>query len=282
MMQSHISRTAYRSVSSMPIAKETFHEAYPTFACTSLLDELRATEYARLDEQGHVYLDYTGGGLYAESQLRAHMELLCRNVFGNPHSSNPTSLAMTALVERARAYVLEFFNASPTEYAVIFTLNASGALRLVGEAYPFAPGGQYLYTSDNHNPVNGVREFARAKGASISYLPLVSPELRVDESSLFTFLDQIGGTNSAHRSSCLFAYPAQSNFSGVQHPLEWVEEAHARGWDVLVDCAAFVPSNRLDLSRWHPDFVPISFYKMFGYPTGVGCLLARKAALEKL
>jgi selenocysteine lyase/cysteine desulfurase len=80
----------------------------------------------------------------------------------------------------------------------------------------------------------------------------------------------------------LFAYPAQSNFSGVQHPLEWIEAAHAKGWDVLVDCAAFAPTNRLDLSRWHPDFIPLSFYKIFGYPTGVGCLLARKAALRKL
>ena len=51
---------------------------------------------------------------------------------------------------------------------------------------------------------------------------------------------------------------------------------------MLVDCAAFAPTNHLDLSKWHPDFVPISFYKMFGYPTGVGCLLVRKAALAKL
>jgi molybdenum cofactor sulfurtransferase len=64
--------------------------------------------------------------------------------------------------------------------------------------------------------------------------------------------------------------------------LKWIEEAQARGWDVLLDGAAFVPTNPLDLSRWHPDFVPLSFYKMFGYPTGVGCLLARKAALTKL
>ena len=49
-----------------------------------------------------------------------------------------------------------------------------------------------------------------------------------------------------------------------------------------VDAAAFVPTNALDLSRWNPDFVSLSFYKMFGYPTGVGCLLARKQALVKL
>jgi molybdenum cofactor sulfurtransferase len=45
----------------------------------------------------------------------------------------------------------------------------------------------------------------------------------------------------------LFAYPVQSNFSGVQHPLAWIEQAHEHGWDVLLDAAAFVPTNRLDL-----------------------------------
>lgn len=41
----------------------------------------RAAEYSRLDEQGHIYLDYTGGGLYADSQLRDHMTLLKRRVW---------------------------------------------------------------------------------------------------------------------------------------------------------------------------------------------------------
>ena len=43
-----------------------------------------------------------------------------------------------------------------------------------------------------------------------------------------------------------------------------------------------MPTNRLDLSRWHPDYVALSFYKMFGWPTGVGCLLARREALARL
>jgi molybdenum cofactor sulfurtransferase len=43
---------------------------------TAILDELRATEYARLDESGQVYLDYTGGGLYADSQIAEHLGAL--------------------------------------------------------------------------------------------------------------------------------------------------------------------------------------------------------------
>ena len=107
---------------------------------TDLLDELRATDFARLDRDDHVYLDYTGGGLYASSQLREHFELLESHVFGNPHSINPTSALSTEFLERARASVLEFFNASADEYEAIFTPNATGALRLVGEAYPFNLG----------------------------------------------------------------------------------------------------------------------------------------------
>src|SRR5262249_61445558 len=102
-------------------ALAAFRQAYPVFERTRVLDELRPTEYARLAAQGQIYLDYTGGGLYAESQLREHMALLSQSVFGNPHSRNPTSQAMTQLVERARASVLEYFSASPDEYAAIFT-----------------------------------------------------------------------------------------------------------------------------------------------------------------
>ncbi|MGC9221597.1 MAG: aminotransferase class V-fold PLP-dependent enzyme [Solirubrobacteraceae bacterium] len=238
---------------------------------------LRQTEYARLDRGGQVYLDYTGGGLYAQSQLRRHMELLESGVFGNPHSANPSSAAATELMESARSAVLDFFGASPEDYEAIFTPNATGALRLVGEAYPFHPGDRYLLTFDNHNSVNGIREFAHARGADTSYVPSTGLDLRVDEAVLLRYLSE---TRGEHES--LFAFPAQSNFSGVQHPLEWIDLAHRHGWDVLLDGAAFVPSNPLDLGRWEPDFVVLSFYKMFGWPTGVGCLIARREALAKL
>ena len=261
----------------MEASYSDFIHKYPSYLATSALDDLRESEYARLDRLGHAYLDYTGGGLYAERQVREHQGLLLDNVYGNPHSINPTSSLATELVEKARSYVLEFFNPSPDDYLVIFTPNASGALKLIGESYPFSPGSQLLLTFDNHNSVNGIREYARARGASHAYMAMTAPDLRMDASLLLSHLESADPNENN-----LFAFPAQSNFSGVQHSLEWVAEAQKRGWDVIADCAAFVATNRLDLSRWRPDFVPISFYKMFGYPTGLGCLLARKPALEKL
>jgi molybdenum cofactor sulfurtransferase len=257
-------------------AYQAFLAAYPEYADTHPVDDLRASEYARLDVSGLVYLDYTGASLYAASQLTEHHALLRRRVLGNPHSQNPASAAATALVEEARREVLRFFNAPPQEYVAIFTPNATGALKLVGEAYPFGPNGRYLLTFDNHNSVNGIREFARARGAQVTYVPVVLPDMGVDEAQLDAQLRAGPGSGG------LFAYPAQSNFSGVQHALAWIEHAHRYGWDVLLDAAAFVPTNRLDLARWKPDFVALSFYKMFGYPTGVGCLLARRDALARL
>ena len=69
-------------------------------------NELRKQEYSRLDEQQHIYLDYTGGNLYASSQIDAHHTMLKQHTFGNPHSTNPTSMHATHLVEEARQRIL--------------------------------------------------------------------------------------------------------------------------------------------------------------------------------
>jgi selenocysteine lyase/cysteine desulfurase len=256
---------------------DDFLRRFPAYRETAGIDAVRRRELTRLDRRGQVYLDYTGGALYAERQVREHAQILLARVLGNPHSANPAAVESTGLVEECRRRVLAFFRADPREYVAIFTANASQALKLVGESYPFGPGDRFLLTFDNHNSVNGIREFDRARGAETTYVPVVPPDLRADESALAAELRR---TRPGHNH--LFAFPAQSNFSGVRHPLEWIERAKVCGWDVLLDAAAFVPTQRLDLSAHRPDFVALSFYKMFGYPTGVGALVARRAALARL
>ncbi|PYI09329.1 aminotransferase class-V [Aspergillus sclerotiicarbonarius CBS 121057] len=268
---------------------------FPEYADTAPLDHLRETEYNYLDEQGQTYLDYTGSGLAAKTQYHAHNVRLTEHVFGNPHSASPTSENSTRLVEQARSHVLAYLNASPETYTAIFTQNATGAARLVGEAYPFSRQKTFVLTEDNHNSVNGIREFARGRHARTVYVPLQTPELRVNPAILAQALgghwwewglDKMGIVKGARstRERGLFAYPAQSNFSGVRHPLEWVTLAQECGYDVLLDAAAYLPTNRLDLSDGNPqpDFVMVSWYKLFGYPTGLGCLIARRDALPRL
>lgn len=241
----------------------------------AFFNSLRYNEFGRLDKQGQVYLDYTGGNLYPESLVEKHLACLTKEVYGNPHSVNPSSRLSGKLINKTREKVLEFFNAS--EYYCVFTQNASGALQIVGECYPFRRGSQFLLTTDNHNSVNGIREYCNSKGGETIYSEIDAESLSINEAELDK---QLRASETA--TERLFAYPAQSNVSGVRHSLEWIKKAQGMGWDVLLDAAAFVPTSKLDLNVHHPDFVSVSFYKIFGYPTGIGCLLVKKSKFEKL
>lgn len=192
------------------------------------------------------------------------------------------------MIEQARAKILSHLNASPEEYTVIFTPNATGAARLVGEAYPFSRRTKLVLTADNHNSMNGLREFARRKSSRTVYVPSEAPNLRINPTLLKKALrrrglrDTLFGTGLFGRKKGLFAYPAQSNFSGVRHPLSWVSMAQDEGYDVLLDAAAYLPTATLDLSVVQPEFMVVSWYKLFGYPTGVGCLVCKHSALLRL
>ena len=263
----------------MTVDYDRFLAKYPSYKSTSTIDELRAADYGRLDRAGQVYLDYTGGGLYADSQVRNSTSRCCSSgVFGNPHSSNPTSLAATKLVESARESVLRFFNADPDEYDVIFTQNASGALKVVGEAYPFGPGDQYLLTFDNHNSVNGIREFAHARGAEVTYIPVTLPDMRVDESMLEQAWDKAQPRRKQPvrlPGAVQLLRPCSIRSSGSSAPTP----------KAGMCCSTRRPSPPPTGSTSRaikPDFVPLSFYKMFGYPTGIGALIAHRDNLHKL
>lgn len=213
--------------------------------------ELRREEFARLDRQGGAYLDYTGSALYGVSQLRAHHELLREGLFGNPHAEHAVSRASTAVIDAARELVLRFFGVDGSTHDVCFTAGATAAIKLVAEAFPFGRCAPLLLAADNHNSMNGIREVARRVGAEVHVLP-IGPDLRIT-----------GAAESLERCSAvgagLVGCPAQSNFSGVRHPLSLVEHARARGHRVLLDAAAFVPTSPLDLREVPADFTVLSW-----------------------
>ncbi len=235
-------------------------------------EALRDREFSRLDAQDHAYLDYAGSALYGDSQLRAHQAMLSEGIFGNPHSDSGPSRTSTAIIVASRRRVLQFLDADESTHDVCFTANTSAAIKLVAESYPFGADSTFLLSADNHNSVNGIREYARRAGARVRYIPL-DDELRLQDAEGIIESEPNGG---------LLAFPAQSNFSGVWHPLGLVAKAKSRGFDVLLDLAAYVPSRAFSLRQCPADFVAMSFYKLFGYPTGVGALLARREALAKL
>lgn len=142
--------------------------------------------------------------------------------------------------------------------------------------------GSFNYLLDNHTSVQGIREMAFEIAGTVQCLDCDTK-------------GDIHVTSVLHRheNSCacgnhLFAYPAQSNFSGRKYPLDWVAmmkegrmqwqktisgsmSAKCQGhYYTVLDAASLVSTSPLDVGSVKPDFVALSFYKMFGSPTGLG------------
>ncbi|KAG2761835.1 Molybdenum cofactor sulfurase [Phytophthora cactorum] len=260
------------------------------------IDEMRMNEFPHM--HGSVYLDHAGATMYSKTQLDAAFQELQGGLFTNPHSAIGGSQveSTTAKIESVRRQVLAFFSASEKEYTLIFTSGATAALKLIGESFSWTKESTFAYSMDSHTSVLGIRGYAAAQGSSIACVGLSELEE----------MERVAAENeqaSAESTCCptetspmsLFAFPAECNFSGVRHSLCIVDQIRAGRWKntstkselmtkwfVLVDAAKYVGTHRLDLSTHHPDFVVLSFYKIFGYPTGLGALIVRKAALPSL
>ncbi|CAG8457127.1 2804_t:CDS:2 [Acaulospora colombiana] len=190
---------------------EFLREFSSKYGYNGKIDSIRENEYPQL--KGAVYLDHSGATTYAKSILTSFHNDLTRNLFGNPHSHNPSSMLTSHRVEQVRLRVLKHFDASPEDYQVIFTQNATAAIKVV----------------------------------------------------------------------------AQCNFSGQRFPLSWANQVKRKlntknsKYLVLLDAAAYLTSSTLSLADKDksPDFVAMSFYKIFGFPTGLGALLV-KTELEPM
>ncbi|KAI5083295.1 hypothetical protein GOP47_0003038 [Adiantum capillus-veneris] len=249
----------------------------------STIDELRSYEFPQL--KGDVYLDHAGATLYSRSQVLANLEDLCQTLYGNPHSQSGCSNISSNMVSKAREEVLKFFNVTTAEYNCVFTAGATAALKLVGENFPWTSKSRFWYTMENHNSVLGIREYALAAGASAYALEVEGSgqqqnlKLRACQRRTMGSLDK----EEEGVAFSLLAFPSECNFSGKKFDLDLVKLMQSGQcprdsgdkWIVLIDAAKGCGSSQLDLSTYPADFVAISFYKIFGYPTGLGALLIR-------
>ncbi|EIN06432.1 PLP-dependent transferase [Punctularia strigosozonata HHB-11173 SS5] len=258
-------------------AYDAFLKEFPEFRLTWTLDALRQAEFSRLDRTGEVYVDYMGGSLYPESLVRAQASFLHNHVLGNTHSVNNSSALSSAHATEARMAVLSFFRALPEEYTVVFTANASAALKLVGEAYPFTEENCFVLGEDSHNSVHGIRQFAARAGSRVRYVE-TAPEGGV----IAAAAQEVLSTNAIISRPGLFALTGQSNISNAKNSLSLLKHASSLGYHTLLDAAALAPISTISLASTPVDAMAISFYKMFGFPTGVGALVVKKSFLQSL
>ncbi len=180
---------------------------------------------------------------------------------------------------------MDHFGTDSSEYSVIFTSGCTASLKLVADHFVLhqsgdsdiklqKPCGAFYYLDDNHTSVVGMREVFASRGATVRCVTEkeVPSCLFVTSHTDNPLTDTKLTTNSCHGNN-LFVYPAQSNFSGRRYPLDWIntiKNSTEKYYYVLLDAASFVTTAKLDLREFPVDFVSISFYKLFGFPTGLG------------
>lgn len=236
----------------------------------SNVEAFREKEYPMLKDA--VYLDHAGTALYSKSLMERFMADMMSNLYGNPHSASPSSQLTTNKIEDIRFNVLKFFKADPEGFDIVFVANATAGIKMVMDTFRGTDNGfNYGYHIDAHTSLVGVRE------NSVSSRCLDDRHVELWLNGIEPFVEDTTSTIN------LFAYPAQSNLNGRRLPMSWAHRARKSGEEsgsftyTLLDASALVSTSQLDLSDagTAPDFVVLSFYKIFGFPD-LGALIVRK------
>jgi molybdenum cofactor sulfurtransferase len=228
-----------------------------------------------LMSKGTTYLDHAGTTLPSRSLIKSFSRELKYTLLSNPHSSSLSSPNTSEqIVTKTRREVLQLFKANEEHFDVIFVANATAGIKLVVEAFAgYEQGFDYYYHRDSHTSLVGVRELANRSHC-------LESDTKVEA---WINTKQCMNVERDANQPTLFAYPAQSNMNGRRLPLSWPSTLHSnprhQNTYTLLDVAALVSTSPLDLSNHTsaPDFVVLSFYKMFGFPD-LGALIVRKSA----
>uniref|UniRef100_A0A7S3PP43 Molybdenum cofactor sulfurase n=1 Tax=Aplanochytrium stocchinoi TaxID=215587 RepID=A0A7S3PP43_9STRA len=233
---------------------------------------------SRRKEENLTYLDHAGATLYKNSQIDEFANLLKDTTFGNPHTSGPASRSTETIVANVREEILNHFGVSGNSHVLVFTSGTTAGLKIVGESFQWTKNSVFCYQQMAHTSVIGLREYALREGALFECLHYL-----VDVEEKLNSLLPSGNTNTPLG---LIALTAECNFSGVKTDLDVVQRIKsskgAESWRVLLDAAKFAGTNPLNLSKVKADYTVISFYKMFGFPAGLGGLIMTREAAEEL
>lgn len=236
------------------------------------------------------------------------------NIYGNPHSSETSPSSARTITKlndiRRRILVNLFGNGNEnqiSDYELVFTKNATGALQLVGQ---IVDCDEFWYLRDSsHTSVIGMREIFKKKTngrckirtVGVEEVEAILNESTVSSASLIeeslpgAFPSSNHTNDPKNNKTILFSYPVQCNFSGKRFPLSWCHQfrqlnnsgkSRQRYW-TLLDASSFLTTSSLNIqdnekNATKPDFMVLSFYKIFGYPTSLGALLVKKDMIPHL
>lgn len=239
---------------------------------------------------GIVYLDYAGAALPTQSQMEQICKCSTTVVLANPHSTGPAASVTKNLQEQVRTMVLDHFCAQPTRwhtnttrgvgYDLLFTSGTTESMRIVAERL-FDGGAQLAYAKQSHTSVLGMR--GTAMGKNDNNVDLICKPIQELIHDFETRAEWTQSPTSQRRRRRLLVLPLECNFTGERFRVEKaIENASALGWYVFLDIAKAAATGPVHLNELNPDFAAVSFYKMFGEPTGLGALFVKRSSLGAL
>lgn len=195
-------------------------------------------------------------------------------LYGNPHSAALPSQLSASRIEDVRLGLLNFVNADPADFDLVFVANATAGIKLVVEAMRCLPKGFiYAHHQACHTSLVGVREEAKQS-------------VCLNEDAIASWIDGTPAFDvQEDASATLVAYTSQSHMDGRRYPYSWSHELRRGSHPTLpqtytlLDAASFASTSPLDLRDVNkaPDFTVLSLYKIFGFPD-LGVLIVRRQA----
>lgn len=195
-------------------------------------------------------------------------------------------------------------------YDVIFTSGATESLRIIGEYFQWNDistcnktmdknrKSLFVYPQSVHTSVIGIRELALAKGASF----MCETNTNIFGANIDTFRRWeccSDGCTSNQNSNVkcnkedivnnLLVLPLECNFGGMRFDnAKTIIELSRKEtddpnsscykWYTMLDIAKAACTQSIHLREIDPDFACVSFYKIFGEPTGLGALLVKRSS----
>ncbi|MEC7708503.1 MAG: aminotransferase class V-fold PLP-dependent enzyme [Candidatus Thermoplasmatota archaeon] len=193
----------------------------------------------------------------------------------NAHRANHTLAdEATSALEGARSSISSYFGTSPEQ--MIYTSGATEAINLVAYGWARENLGDndvvVLTEMEHHADIVPWQQLSKDKGVEIRYVPIDTSSFTLDMQAF----------EIASKGASLVCVVHTSNVLGIRNPIEEIVEiSHSNGARVLLDCAQGAPHERINFDKSRVDFVAVSAHKMGG-PTGIGCLLVRKDAMEQM
>jgi molybdenum cofactor sulfurtransferase len=218
------------------------------------------------------FLDWATSGLFVDSQVNHFASLLQSELYGNTHSTSPSSERSSMVVDDLRNSILKFLGTDALKYTVIFTHSDSQALKTFIEAFPFNSSSSFLISSSSSNNILGLRHCARSKNANVA---------------LFELNDLPSGNRFPLNSTSVLAFPFVDAFDGTVLTAENINQvtkldsvSEGTVYSV-VDASRYLAFNRLNLTDWRFSVLTFGCDIVFGFPK-LGVLVVHNSLIPDL